>query len=125
MFVASLHGVFSIWDREAELYIFDLREKKARQLDEINSAESESYHCFSKDGHWMVFSSRRDDGVYTRPYFAAFDSARGTFSKPFLLPVEDPDEHIRRQLSYNVPELSDGPVRETPRDLRRLVEHGM
>lgn len=122
VFVASTHGVFSIWHREAELCILDLQERKVRQIDEINSGESESYHCFSKDGHWMVFSSRRGDGVYTRPYFAAFDSARGTFSKPFLLPVEDPDAHTRRQFSYNVPELSEGPVRESPRDLRSLVE---
>ena len=122
VFVASLHGMFSIWHREAELYILDLQEQKVRPIDEINSEESESYHSFSKDGHWMVFSSRRDDGVYTRPYFAAFDSERGTFSKPFLLPVEEPDEHTRRQCSYNVPELSEGPVRESPRELRRLVE---
>lgn len=59
VFVASAYGVFSIWHREAELCILDLREKKVRQIDEINSDETESYHCFSKDGRWMVFSSRR------------------------------------------------------------------
>ena len=69
----------------------------------------------------MVFSSRREDGAYTRPYLAAFDPEKGAFSRPFLLPVEDPAEHRRRMWSYNVPEFSAGPVRESPRDLRRLV----
>ena len=69
----------------------------------------------------MVFSSRRADGSYTRPQFAHFDASSGRFSKPFVLPVEDPDEHDRRMLSYNIPEFSDGPVRESPVDFRRLV----
>ena len=122
VFTVGPYGVFSIWHRTADLWMLDLQKNEARALNEINSAASESYHCFSKNGRWMVFSSRRIDGVYTRPYFAAFDPEKGVFSKPFLLPVEDPAEHGRRLLSYNIPELSEGPVRESPRELRRLVE---
>ncbi len=114
-------GVFHIWHKSADLWLFDLQTGTTRMLDEINGPDADSYHCFSRNGRWMVFSSRRDDGAYTRPYFAAFDPETGRFSKPFILPVEKPDEHVRRMFSYNVPELSDGPVVESPRDLRRLV----
>ena len=114
-------GVFHVWHGAADLWILDLEKGSARPLTELNSPRSESYHCFSRDGRWMVFSSRREDGAYTRPYLAAFDPEKGAFSRPFLLPVEDPAEHRRRMWSYNVPEFSAGPVRESPRDLRRLV----
>jgi len=114
-------GIFHVWHGASDLWILDLEKGTARPLDELNSPRSESYHCFSRDGRWMVFSSRREDGAYTRPYLAAFDPGTGVFSRPFLLPVEDPAEHRRRMWSYNVPEFSAGPVRESPRDLRRLV----
>lgn len=114
-------GVFHIWHKAADLWLLDLQTGAARRLDEINGPDSDSYHCFSRSGRWMVFSSRRDDGAYTRPYLTAFDPKVGRFSKPFVLPVEDPCDHQRRMLSYNVPEFSAGPVTETPRELRRLV----
>ena len=121
------YGSFHVWHNKADLCILDLRRgagecAAVRPLDELNSPMSESYHAFSPDGAWMVFSSRRDDGSYTRPHFAAFDAAEGRFSKPFALPVEDPGSHGRRMLSYNIPEFSCGPVRESPSFLRRLVE---
>ena len=122
VFVVGPYGVFSIWHHTADLWVLDLQKNEARVLTEINSPAAESYHCFSSNGRWMVFSSRRGDGLYTRPYFAAFNPETGTFSKPFLLPTEDPADHMRRLFSYNIPELSDGPVRESPHTLRRLVE---
>ena len=115
------YGVFHVWHGGADLWILDLANGAVRPLAELNSPRSESYHCFSRNGRWMVFSSRREDGAYTRPYLAAFDPEKGTFSRPFLLPVEDPADHRRRMWSYNVPEFSAGPVRESPRDLHRLV----
>lgn len=114
-------GVFHIWHKSADLWILDLQKGTTRSLDELNGPNADSYHCFSKNGRWMVFSSRRDDGAYTRPYFAAFDPGTGRFSKPFILPAENPAEHGRRMQSYNVPEFSAGAVAESPRDLHRLV----
>lgn len=116
------YGNFHVWHGKADLCILDLSTGAARMLDELNSPMSESYHTFSRSGDWMVFSSRRADGSYTRPQFARFDSSVGRFSKPFALPVEDPDDNDRRMLSYNIPEFSDGPVKESPAFLRRLVE---
>lgn len=122
VFTVGPYGVFHIWHKSADLWVLDIQKNTARALNEINSSESDSYHCFSRSGRWMVFSSRRDDGVYTRPYFTALDPATGHFSKPFILPVENPADHTHRMLSYNIPELSAGPVRESPRELRKLVE---
>lgn len=122
VFVNGPYGCFHIWHKSADLWMLDLKENRPRALTELNSTDTESYHCFSKDGRWMVFSSRRDDGAYTRPYIAAFNPETGKFSKPFILPVKDPAEHRRRMLSYNIPEFSSGPVKESPVELRGLTE---
>ena len=115
-------GVFPIWHREAELAIVDLKTRSLRVASELNSEESESYHTISSNGRWIVFSSRRRDGTYTRPYFAHFNPATAHFSKPFLLPVKNPCEHDRRFLSYNIPEFAKGPIRYSRSDLRRVSD---
>lgn len=122
VFAVGPYGSFHVWHKDSDLWILDLKNMTIRKLDELNGDDSESYHCFTHDGRWMVFSTRRDDGTYTRPYFAAFDSSSGTFSKPFILPVEHPDEHLRRMRSYNVPEFSVGPVKKSSRQLRELIQ---
>lgn len=107
VFTVGPYGSFHVWHKAADLWMLDLETRTIRRLDELNGSDSESYHCFSHDGRWLVFSSRRDDGTFTRPYFAAFDAKTGRFSKPFLLPVEHPDDHFRRMKSYNIPEFSE------------------
>lgn len=122
IFTLGPQGVFHIWHKTADLWELDLQTGRFRSLNEINSADTESFHNFSHDGAWMVFSSRRDDGTYTRPYFAHFNAQTGRFDKPFLLPQADPADHARRMLSYNVPELITAPPKRSPRDLRKLAE---
>ena len=59
----TLHdfGNFSIWHKEADLYMLDLLTSRKYPLDVFNSEEAESYHSWSGNGRWMVFSSRRID----------------------------------------------------------------
>lgn len=102
-------GTFPIWHRESDLWLLDRETGQKRSLDEINSPDVESWHTWSSTGRWMVFSSRRDDGSYTRLYFAHFDE-NGRFAKPFLLPQKDPEENIARMKSYNVPEFITEPI---------------
>ena len=102
-------GTFPIWHREAGLWILDLESGDIRPVDELNSDESDSYHSWSSGGAWVVFSSRRLDGRYTRLFISHFDG-KGHFSKPFLLPQEDPDFNQLRLKSYNIPEFITGPV---------------
>ena len=56
-----------------------------------------------------MFSSRRDDGSYTRPYIAYIDKD-GRDSKAFVVPQEDPGYYSRLMKSYNVPEFLVAPV---------------
>lgn len=100
------YGNFMIWHQEAELVIIDLESGEYRFLDEINSPMADSYHSFSSSGEWMVFSSRRGDGLYTRPYITKFDSEKGSFTKPFLLPQKSVEYYDNLFFSYNIPNFS-------------------
>ena len=123
MFTMGNYGVFHIWHREADLYLMDLTTGEVRSMDEINSTDTESYHSWSSNGRWVVFSSRRDDGGYTRPFIAHID-AQGKGSKPFELPQRDPDYHRQFMKSYNIPELMRGPVEITPQQFADVLKGG-
>lgn len=109
VYARARYGNFSIWRPEADLWAYYPATGEARPLDEINSPQTESYHSWSSNSKWMVFSSRRIDGLHTRPYFT-HANADGTFSKPFLLPQQDPHYYDRLMQSYNIPEFVSGPV---------------
>jgi hypothetical protein len=117
LYTLSGYGNFSIWHRDADLYMLDLADGASRPLEALNSDDVESYHSWSSNSRWVVFSSRRIDGLYTRPFIAYIDST-GTAAKPFLLPQEDTDFYHRLMKSYNIPEFITGKV-ETPS--RRLA----
>lgn len=109
MFTLSGYGNFSIWHKDADLYMYDLRKKEIFPLDMINSNEVDSYHSWSSNSRWVAFSSRRMDGLYTRPFIAYIDS-EGKPSKPFLLPQKDVDFYHQFMKSYNIPEFITGKV---------------
>jgi hypothetical protein len=110
MFTLSDYGNFSIWHREADLYLLTLKDGTFRPIKEVNSNETESFHDWSSNSHWFVFSSRRGDGLYTRPYFASIDE-NGNITKPFMLPQEDPRFYDVSLFSFNVPEFITGSVK--------------
>lgn len=87
-------------------------------MDEINSDKAESFKAWSSNSRWIVFTSRRDDGSYTRLYFTYLD-ADGRATKPFLLPQRDPEQNRRLFKSYNVPEFT---VDELRWDTKRLED---
>lgn len=107
------YGVFHIWHHDGDLWAMDLTTGEARPIKEINSPDTESYHSWSSNGRWLVFSSRRNDGEYTRPFFAHLDRD-GQWSKPFELPCADPDFHRQFMKCYNIPEFMRGPVTIRP-----------
>ncbi len=121
MFTLGNYGVFHIWHREADLYLLDLKDGSVRAMDEINSQDTESYHSWSSNGRWVVFSSRRDDGNYTRPFIAHIDKD-GHGSKPFELPQADPDYHRQFMKSYNIPEFMKGRVEVTPQAFASVLK---
>ena len=113
MFTLAKYGVFHIWHHDADLWMLDLQTGEVRNMEEINSADTESYHSWSSNGRWVVFSSRRYDGNYTRPFIAHIDKD-GRAGKPFELPCANPDYHRQLLKSYNVPEFMRGPVTISP-----------
>jgi Tol biopolymer transport system component len=114
------HGYFSIFDKNSNLYLFDLNTGQYHKLDILNSSSTDSYHGFSKNGRWMVFSSKRLDDVCTRPFFAYFDK-NGNFHKPFVLPQKDPLFYKSDNWNYNLPALVDGKVKIKGIDFRDRV----
>lgn len=110
-------GNFSINKKEADLYRLDLTTGAVSPIDAINSDETESYHSWASNSRWMVFSSRRGDGLYTRPYFTYVDS-NGEFHKPFLLPQKNPAKYYADlTFAYNIPEMLRGKVHVSQRDI--------
>ena len=113
MFTVAKYGIFHIWHHDADLWMLELQTGEVRNMEEINSPDTESYHSWSSNGRWVVFSSRRYDSNYTRPYIAHIDK-NGHASKPFELPCANPDYHRQLLKSYNVPEFMRGPVTIKP-----------
>ncbi len=110
VFTIFNYGNFSIWHKEADLAMLDLKTGRVRRLAELNSRDVESFHTWSSTGKWMVFSSKRMDGGWARPYFAHFDKRTGRFSKPFVLPQKSPKFYDTFMKTYNLPELITSPV---------------
>lgn len=121
MFALAEYGVFHIWHHDADLWLLDLQTGQARALQEINSPDTESYHSWSSNSKWVVFSSRRDDGTYTRPFFAHIDN-NGHGTKPFELPSADPDYHRQFMRCYNIPEFMHGPVTTKPQTFAEILK---
>lgn len=110
MFCRMDYGTFSIWHPESQLCLMDLRDGSWREMDEVNSESIDSYHSWSSDGKWFVFSSKRMDGLWARPYLAAFDAATGRAEKPFAVPQEKATFYEEFTKTFNVPELITEPV---------------
>jgi hypothetical protein len=107
---------FPLYRPEADLYLMDLQTGQFHKAENLNSDRAESYHCWSSNGRWVVFSSKRQDGQSTHLYLAYFDR-EGHFHKPFLLPQRDPQYESARAIVYNVPEFIKGPVTVRPQTL--------
>ena len=121
IFTLGSFGVFHIWHHDADLWLLDLQTGQARNMKEINSRDTESYHSWSSNGRWVILSSRRTDGCFTRPFIAHVDS-RGKGSKPFELPCKKPDRHLQLMKSYNIPEFMRGPVSIKPQQFADVLK---
>ena len=114
-------GQFPIWHKENDLYMLNLETGTITELTELNSDDSDSYHSWSSNGRWMVFSSRRIDGSYTRLYISYFDKD-GTWHKPFILPQKDPKYYDTLMKSYNLPECITGKIKVSPYELEKAAK---
>lgn len=121
LYTVSDFGTFPIWHREADLRMMDLETGRIDSLKVVNSPMSDTYHGWSSSGRWFVFASKRDDGLYGKPYFA-YVSADGKVSKPFVLPQESPSFYDHNLKSYNVPDLGTVSVSFRPSDVATALK---
>ena len=116
VFTLSHYGNFSIWHKDADLYLANLQDGTVVPLEAANSNNVESYHSWSSNGRWLVFSSRRIDGLYTHPYLIHID-AEGKAEKPFIIPQKDATFYSSFMQSFNIPEFVKGPVEYSTHDI--------
>ena len=103
------YGYFPAWQAGSDLCLMDLAARDTtgkppyRRL-EINSDVSESWQTWSSNSRWIVFSSKRLHGVFTR-LFISYVDPDGTVHKPIVLPQKDPAFYESCLLTFNTPEL--------------------
>ena len=112
----SDYGNFSIWHQEADLWMINLETKHMECMDVWNSESVESYHSWSSNSRWVVFSSRRMDGLYTRPYIA-YIGRDNRIVKPFVLPQKRGSFYSLFLNSFNIPEMVKSKVEVSRREL--------
>ena len=103
------YGYFPSWKQESDVYVIDLHNAEQsgqftyRPL-ELNSDKSEAWHSWSSNGRWILFSSKRLHGVFTRLFISYVDS-EGKAHKPFVLPQKNPRFYESCLRTFNTPEL--------------------
>lgn len=100
----SEYGNFPLFHKESELWIFDIKNLSFTRLDNINSEHAEGYHNWSKNGKWIVFSSKALNGIHTTTWICSFRN--GLTGKPFIIPQKKPDYYNTFIRSYTVPEFT-------------------
>lgn len=115
LFCLSKYGNFPIYQPSSDLYLMDLKTRECHRL-EINSDTVDSWHCWAFNSRWIVFSTKRLDGLLARPFFSYMD-LQGHFHKPFVLPQKDPTFYESFARTFNAPELAQGPVTVTEKCL--------
>ena len=116
------YGCFPVWHKETDLFSLNIETREAKRLD-LNSDFTDSYHSWSSNGRWLVFSSKRGDGLTARPYISYMD-AEGESGKPFILPQKDPGFYDRFLKSFNVPEFSNVKIVLNPGKIRKTAKDG-
>ncbi|MCF8358211.1 MAG: hypothetical protein K9H26_05590 [Prolixibacteraceae bacterium] len=114
------YGYFTIFDMRSDLGLYDLHKHTWSKTNSINSPSADGYHSWSKNGRWVVFSSKRMDDIRARPFFAWFDSL-GNFHKPFMLPQENPLYPEGYAWQLNRPELVGGQIDIDAEELKDFI----
>lgn len=121
MYTVADYGTFPIWHSECQLETMNLQTGEILDMDIVNSDRSDTYHSWSSSSRWFVFASKRGDGKYGKPYFCHIDES-GNLTRPFVLPQENPWLYENTLRSFNIPDLSDGPVNFDAETIGRMVK---
>jgi len=119
------YGSFPAWLPSSDLYITDLKQAEetgkfnAEKLS-INTNQSQSWHCFSSNSKWLAYSSKQQNGLFTRTYIT-YINEQGQARKSFVVPQKDPlfyDSHLE---TFSFPELSTQPMKISAEKLAAAV----
>ena len=121
LYTVADYGTFPIWHPEADLQMMNLETGAIESLDIVNSQKSDTYHSWSSNSRWFVFASKRDDGLYGKPYFCYVDKD-GKAHKPFCLPQRYPSFYDNNLKSFNAPELGKGKVPFDVEDVEKVMK---
>jgi dipeptidyl aminopeptidase/acylaminoacyl peptidase len=119
LFCMTDRGSFSIVRQSTDLYIMDLEKKSFKKLD-INSDHSDSYHGWSSNGRWIIFTSKRTDGIFGK-FFISYVDSSGNVHKPLLLPQHNPRFYDTFTKSFQRAEFTTAPFKENPAYLNDII----
>ncbi len=121
MYTQTDYGYFSVWHPEADLWLLDLKTSERQPMTAVNSSRAESLHAWTTNSRWFLFTSRRDDGLYSRIYLSSINE-KGQATKPFMLPQRNPKVYYKMMLdSYNTPDFTQRPVDTSSLQLQRAI----
>ena len=123
IFCMADYGYFNVHSPSSDLYIMNLETREYSKLP-VNSDYVESYHCWSSNGKWILFVTKRFENLYSRVMFSYIDSL-GNASKPFLLPQKDPDHYTYLSLNYNRPVFIKDKVKISAHKLSKAAYSGI
>jgi len=85
-----------------------------------NSEFTESYHSWSSNGKWLIFSSKIGDGLTARLYISFVDY-NGKTLKPFVLPQKDAKFYNGFIKTFNIPEFAQTDISFNPGKIRKAA----
>jgi hypothetical protein len=120
IFVMCDYSCFSLFQPDADLWRLDIATGKYHALKNANSEQAESWHSISANSKWMVFSTKRHEGTFTRLYITYLKDD-GQCTKAFILPQKDPEYYDSFIKCYNVPEFITGPVKTPQHKIAKTI----
>jgi hypothetical protein len=95
-------------------------EKKSYKKLEINSDHSDSYHAWSSNSKWIIFTSKRTEGIFGK-FFISYIDEGGNAHKPLLLPQQNPRFYENFTKSFQRAEFTTAPIKD-PAYLNDIID---
>ena len=123
LFAEGQYGCFHIRHADGDIVCMPLDTEAPSRIDLTNfnsEGFADSYPTWSSNGHWIMCSSRRGDGNFSRIYISYFN--KGKVEKAFMLPQKDPEHNTFRLKCYNRPEFMVEPVRISVNEFSKVFK---
>lgn len=101
-FVQADYG--SLIKPSSDIFLHNRLSRRVRRLACNVSGRADSWHSWSSNSRFLLFASKRDDGIYARLYLTEI-TEDGHAYPAFRLPEDDFLRQASRCLSYNIPEF--------------------